>query len=450
MAGQPRRKKRTAGEQPAADVRQMGRDIKNRLAQMGITDGPSKAPAGLPATAWTELRKRVIADVTRDVIREWELKRQGVVVPDFTPLSPDDVASPPELEMWMVKGLWALGSHGVIAGPKKSLKSTFHDAMALGIASGQKVLGEWEVVEPGPVLLYAGEGSIDYRKRDLQRLAHDLYGVKIGTGEGQAQIHIVPKSYPFNTPEFRRGLIENINDIQPIMVTLDSTYNYHPKGVNTADMYDRGPLFAELSSLVRDCKQDASLVLVDHMRQAASLNLDAINMAGVAQWADSWVLAIVGEGDPEFGRFTINMEVASRRWGGRRKTVDWNLGRLDENTLEWSNPISTSVVEGSYEQKGNRATNRLDQVAVQIVKDKQWELTLTQLVDAVGGNKDKARECVNSLISQRIIAVEPRKRHEGSREVTRELVGIPSDSHVRPPGVVGKQRSKSARKKGRG
>ncbi|MBF4768337.1 AAA family ATPase [Nocardioides agariphilus] len=438
----------------------MAKEVKSALASRGIT-GETAPPKGIDGKQWSLLRYRLTTEAVSDVADEWRARRLGQAIPDFTPLTPDEVAEPSDLPTWRVRGLWSLGSHGTWAGPKKSFKTTLHDCMAIGVASGQRVLDEWEVVDPGPVLIYAGEGSIEWRKRSLQRIAHDLYNVKLGSGDDQAQVHVVPTAYPFNTPEFRLALAENIKAIKPAFVTLDSTYNYHPRGINTADMYDRGPLFAELSALVRDADSETSLLLIDHMRQAASHDLDAIAMAGVGQWADSWILNIPEHTDPEEGLFKIQMSIGSRRWGGRRRLAEVDLGRFDEDDESWTHPMRVEVSAGEWTSKPKgRSDDRIDHAILQVVRDNEWSLTQTALVDKVGGNVARTRDRLNLLVSQRLLAVERRKRPEGKggREVVRELVGFPDDAHVESatttprsrPAKRGRGSAAASRKKGRG
>jgi hypothetical protein len=426
----PGKKKATRGKKNAADAERMAKQVKRKLAAIGIETDTAPSP-GIEPGQWRRLRQRLTDEAVREVADEWKAKRQGEVVPDFTPLTPDQVAEPVDIPVWRVRGLWSLGSHGTWAGPKKSFKTTLHDCMALGVASGQKVLDEWEVVEPGPVLIYAGEGSIEWRKKSLQRIAHDLYNVKIGSGDDQAQVFVVPTAYPFNTSEFRLSLAANIKAIRPAFVTLDSTYNYHPRGINTADMYDRGPLFGELSALVRDADPDTSLMLIDHMRQAASHDLDAIAMAGMGQWADSWILNIPEESNPEDGVFKIQMSIGSRRWGGRQRIADVDLGRFEDETEQWSHAMTVEIAQGDWNARARgRTDNKLDDAILQVVKDEPWQNTVTALIQKVGGNARRARERVEALISQRVIVAEPVKATEGKRTVSRERVGFPDTPHL--------------------
>jgi hypothetical protein len=419
-------------KKPQNDALKMAREIKKKLAETGFE---GDRPASIPAQQWNRLKQRVTDQVVREVEAEWTQKRQGrVTAPDFTPLTPEQVAEPVDLPVWRVRGLWSLGSHGTWAGPKKSFKTTLHDCMAVGVASGQKVLDEWEVVEPGPVLIYAGEGSIEWRKKSLQRIASDLYNVKIGTGDDQAQVFVVPTAYPFDTPEFRLALAANIKAIRPAFVTLDSTYNYHPRGVNTADMYDRGPLFAELSALVRDADPDTSLLLIDHMRQAASLDLDAIAMAGVGQWADSWILNLPDDANPEQGTFKINMEVGSRRWGGRRRVADIDLGHFDDAAEDWSHAMTVEISEGEWGAGGKRPSrsgDKLDVDVLQVVRDNP-PLTKSEIVTTVGGNAAKVRDRIDLLVSQRLLEPAKLSRREGDREVKRTLYVEPDSPHLKP------------------
>lgn len=427
------------------DLEKMAAEIKRRLAQRGVSrTTTAEPPKGMSRDQWRKLVDGVTAEVVAEVREEFRLRRMGVEPPDFTPLSPDEVAEPVDMPIWRVRGLLALGSHGAIAGPKKSLKTFLWDCISIGVASGKPVLGTFQVEEPGPVLTYAGEGNIEWRRKSLQRIARDLYGLTIG--EDTAPIHLVPVAYPFNTPAFRSGLRQNMEEIKPAIVTLDSTYNYHPRGVNTADMYDRGPLFAELSALVHSIDREASLLLIDHMRQAASLDLDAIAMAGMGPWVDSWLLTVHREpANPEEGLFRLAVEIGSRRWGGRRRNVDVDLGHYDENADTWSHPITVNVTAGEWGdgKRSSRSANNIDLAILQIVKDSEWQLTESQLVKEVGGNAQAVRDRIAAMKGQRQIVVEKRDRLEGSAnpvQKRRDLVGFP-DSAALPRTTASERRS---------
>jgi hypothetical protein len=452
----------TGLDTPAA----LGAEIARRLKAHGLGAATAKAPKGVPTRLWETVRERLSRDVAEEVLAEYRAQQSGLAVPDFTPLGPDELSAPVEATEFLVRGLWSVGAHGPVAGPPKALKSYMLDVLFLGVASGGKVAGEWPVDRTGPVLWYVGEGGIHPRRRRLQRIALELYGATLG----ELPVHVVPVAFPFNTPEFRLALQANLRELKPVAVALDSTYNYHPRGVNTADMYDRGQLFGELSSVVRDVDDQVSLLLVDHMRQNASLDLQAIAMAGVAAWANDWLLQLPlrDHCEPEDGRFRVAMTAGGREWTPGNYEVEFDLGAFDRDTHEFSRPLTVAVSEGHTTPTGGSkrgaAVSTIDEAIGEVARDHEWELTETKFVAAVTeltGSRDLVRERVKAALSQRTLAVESRKVQEGDRERTRQVVGRPATPYVprEPPRGSravereqseprGTKRGKSARLKG--
>ena len=81
----------------------------------------------------------------------------------------------------------------------------------------------------------------------------------------------------------------HLDELQPKLVILDPLYAYHPSDVEVQNVYARGPMLANLRELIGD---EAALIVGDHFNKTAGsrFDLDNIAQAGMAQWADSWIL----------------------------------------------------------------------------------------------------------------------------------------------------------------
>ena len=60
---------------------------------------------------------------------------------------------------WLLREIWPSGDYGVLAGEMKTQKTWCAIDMAISVASGTPWLGHVPVDDPGPVLMFCGEGG---------------------------------------------------------------------------------------------------------------------------------------------------------------------------------------------------------------------------------------------------------------------------------------------------
>ena len=63
---------------------------------------------------------------------------------------------------WMIQNFWTQGAFGQLAGAEKTLKTYQAILVALAVASGRPLYGQFEVVTSGPVVYFTGEGANDH------------------------------------------------------------------------------------------------------------------------------------------------------------------------------------------------------------------------------------------------------------------------------------------------
>ena len=336
-------------------------------------------------------------------------------------VSARELAQPITPMRWLVRGIWPERSAGVLGGEKKSLKTWNLQTIALTVAVGLALFDKYHVTSPGGVLYLCGEGGRDTFASRHQVIAErygitdmlpDLpFGVEFGIGM-------------LTDDDFRDAVKRHLDELQPKLVILDPLYAYHPSDVEVQNVYARGPMLANLRELIGG---EAALIVGDHFNKTASgrLDLDNIAQAGMAQWADSWILQKHrAPPDLDNGKFWLEIETGTRRSAGKHIEVDWTLerDRSDPDVVSWTGVDwdTRPCVGGSAAGQPNKTVECI----LQVVKDNEFELTESQIVKEVGGNRQKAFDTLNELKVNGFVVVQRRERVEGGRTRERELVGL--------------------------
>lgn len=339
----------------------------------------------------------------------------------FRLISARELAQPVAPTRWLVRGIWPELSAGVLAGDKKSLKTWNLQALALAVAAGTALFDKYHVTSPGGVLYLCGEGGRDTfanrhqviaaRYGIADRLPDLTFGAEFGVGT-------------LTDGEFTDAVKRHLDELQPKVVILDPLYAYHPSDVEVQNVYARGPMLANLRTLIGG---EAALIVGDHFNKTASgrLDLDNIAQAGMAQWADSWILQKHRDTpNLEDGKFWLEIETGTRRGSGKHVEVDWTLerDRSDPDTVSWATvdwdtrPATATTAEG----KDSKTAKRI----LQVVKDNEFELTETGVAEKVGGRREKTREVLTQLKVNGWVVVKPSEQQEGTRMVKRDRVGL--------------------------
>jgi hypothetical protein len=190
-----------------------------------------------------EMKAKVEKQISRSVNGKVDYGRLGVESPigtgwvDFDRLIGTPIDSPP----WLIEGIWSAHSHGIIGGEPKTAKSTLAMAMALSVASGKPFLGEFDVVNPGPVLMVQEENDLWMVKDRMLKIAASYGIVKAHVEETKrtasgkrTELVSFPDSVPmrllnnwgFNLEEDEHCemLEAEIAAVRPAMVILDPLY----------------------------------------------------------------------------------------------------------------------------------------------------------------------------------------------------------------------------------
>ena len=163
----------------------------------------------------------------------------------------------PEEVRWLVHDLWGAAAVGVIGGPPKACKSWLGLDLAVSVASGTACLGRFEVMSPGPALVYLAEDALP-RVRD--RVAHLCRHRGLSIGSLDVQVITAP-SLRLDRPDDQHALDQTLSALQPRLLLLDPLVRLHRLDENSAA--DVSGLLGFLRELNR--RHNLALVVVHHM-----------------------------------------------------------------------------------------------------------------------------------------------------------------------------------------
>lgn len=330
---------------------------------------------------------------------------------------------------WLACGLMSEPTYGMTAGEMKTLKTYVSIAVAVGVAAGVPVLGHFHVPEARPVMLYVGEGGqVPYTER-LERVC-DAYGVNLA----DLPLHATFETAPLLSDRFRDTLERDLADVEPGLVVLDPLYAFHGGATDSRNLHEEGALLTAISNPI--AQAGACLDIVNHYNQTGSgPGLKRITMVGGGEWCDSWRLLSHRENpDVDNGRFRLTLEIGSRRWGGATWDLDLDVGRFDIDLGRHDGDINWHVTR----HQPTDGEGRLDARILDILDDHPWELTKSQLVEKIGGNRDRGYDAVQRLEAAGKVRMRNLPRAEGKREMVRSLYGrfdqlAPDEEHVETP-----------------
>lgn len=196
-----------------------------------------------------------------------------------------DAAGP---RRWLLRGVWPAGDYGVHAAEAKAGKTWNVADLAVSVASGTPWLGHIEVDQPGPVLMFVGEGGEANTVRRIRAVAAE----RNITAETLPIMVCTRAPHLANTAHIAM-MAAQIEQTRPVLVTLDPLY-LAAGGANLADLYGMGALL-ERPQLV--CQQyGASLFVAHHFNRKQGGGAGRMSGAGPAEW----------------GRVLISAEIKSR------------------------------------------------------------------------------------------------------------------------------------------
>lgn len=175
---------------------------------------------------------------------------------------------PPE---WLVKGIWAKGAKGFIAGDPKTYKSTAAIDLAISVATGKPFLGHFPVVSRGPVLYVDEENQSGLTQARFSQILQFKGLQKQGYIPDQRikRVHIASKEgFRLTNDDSITWIKKYVAENEIKLVILDPLY-YVAQGVpeNGEEMID---LLVDLDTLA--AQMGVALIIIHHFKKQSRDN----------------------------------------------------------------------------------------------------------------------------------------------------------------------------------
>jgi hypothetical protein len=193
-----------------------------------------------------------------------------------------EIAEADPARRWLVDGLWSRAAVGIIGGAPKCKKSWLGLDLAVSIASGTPCLDTFDVLEPGPALLFMAEDDASTVKTRVAGICRHR-ALALDTLDAHL---ITAPSLRLDRDADQRRLATIVADLAPRVLLLDPFVRLHRLDENDAGQISG--LLAYLRELQR--QHDLAVVVVHHVRKNGSASSSGQNLRGSGDfhaWVDS-------------------------------------------------------------------------------------------------------------------------------------------------------------------
>ena len=163
---------------------------------------------------------------------------------------------------WLIESIWASEACGLIGATPKTGKTWLGLSMALAVASGTKLFGEYAVTDPGPALVFPAEGSSASIRNRV-----DMLAAASGVEVADLPLHLLDTdALHLDDPEHRTRFELTLEALRPKIVVLDPLVRLHTG--HESDTQHVSELLGYLRSLQR--RFAVAIVVTHHLGKGRS------------------------------------------------------------------------------------------------------------------------------------------------------------------------------------
>lgn len=200
---------------------------------------------------------------------------------------------------WLIRGYWPAATYGAHAAEMKAQKTWNALDLAVSVASGTPWLGSIEIDDPGPVIVFAGEGGKPAIVRRLRAIAASRFWPT-----EDLPIVVCARAPHLSNEAHLLEVAAELGRTKPRLVILDPLY-LAARGGKGSDLYAMGEMLEPIQHLCETAR--TALMVVTHYNRKEGSGPGRITGAGPAEWARVIVGAkvISRHTDPETKESTV-------------------------------------------------------------------------------------------------------------------------------------------------
>lgn len=189
---------------------------------------------------------------------------------------------------YLIPGLLVRGEPCIVAGGKKTLKTSLAEDLAFSLATGGFFLGKFRVNRPARVGFMSGESGLPTLKETLGRIA-EAAGVVLADVDG---LIVSPDLPRFGSFDHEDALTQFITENAIETLIIDPCYLCMP-GADVGNLFIQGELLRRVNEICQPL--GVTLIVLHHTKKSvadpfAAPELEDIAWAGFQEWCRQWLL----------------------------------------------------------------------------------------------------------------------------------------------------------------
>ena len=270
---------------------------------------------------------------------------------------------------WLIQGLWPADAYGVLAAQEKAGKTWAALDLAVSVASGRPWLDHFVCPNPGPVLVFLGEGGERATVRRIEAIA-TAKGIDPDQLADQLRLCFrVPRLAAPGAGSELAAIQAELKAHPAVLVVLDPLY-LAAAGASGSNLYDMGAVLQAIQGVCQHA--GCALLVVTHWNKTGDgRGADRISGAGPAAWARVICsVSIQHRGSDADGASTVLLGV--ELIGGEIADTHFRLRRRihAQDPTDLGAPLSYAVEVLAADDDQD-----LDPAAAALSKSRQWVLT---------------------------------------------------------------------------
>jgi hypothetical protein len=270
---------------------------------------------------------------------------------------------------WLIQGLWPADAYGVLAAQEKAGKTWAALDLAVSVASGRPWLDHFACPNPGPVLVFLGEGGERATVRRIEAIA-TARGVDPDQLAHRLRLCFrVPRLAAPGAGSELAAIQAELEAHPAALVVLDPLY-LAAAGASGANLYDMGAVLQAIQGVCQAA--GCALLVVTHWNKTGDgRGAERISGAGPAAWARvicSVSIQHRGSDDDGASRVLLGVELIGGEIPDTRFRIRRRVRAGDPADL--GAPLSYAV-----EVLADEDDQHLDPAAAALSKSRQWVLT---------------------------------------------------------------------------